>query len=296
MHILLTGGTGLIGSALCKSLVKKGNTLTVLTRNIQQAKHLLPFDGVHFIEQLTEIKPDSYFDAVVNLAGAPIAKRWTAHYKEIIQQSRILLTQTLVSTLTALKVPPAVLVSGSAIGFYGPQGDNPLSESEPFVECFSHELCQMWENAANDAAKAGIRVVNLRTGIVLAKKGGALAKMRLPFLLGLGGPIGNGEQWMSWIHLEDMINIIQYCIHENIQGPVNATAPNPVTNKQFAQTYAQTLHRPAIVTMPASFLRLGLGQMAEELLITGQRVLPAKLTQSGFTFSYPALEGALNSL
>ncbi len=296
MHIFITGGTGLIGSALCKSLVEKGNELTILTRNIQKAKHLLPFDGVHFIEQLAEIKPDSLFDAVINLAGAPIAKPWTANYRQIILQSRVKLTESLVSVLQTLNKPPAVLVSGSAIGYYGPQDDHPLNESSPFANSFSHDLCQAWENAANEAVKTGIRVVNLRTGIVLAKKGGALAKMRLPFSLGLGGPIGNGQQWMSWVHLEDMINIVQYCLQENIQGPVNATAPNPVTNQTFAHIYAKVLHRPAILPMPAWFLRLIMGQMAEELLITGQNVVPAKLTQAGFPFAFTTLEDALNDV
>lgn len=296
MHLLVTGGTGLIGSALCKNMADKGHQLTVLTRNIQKAKHLLPFTGVHFIEQLTEIQSDHFFDVVVNLAGAPIAKPWTARYKQEIQQSRVDLTQTLIVTLRTLKRPPPVMVSGSAIGFYGPQGDNTLSESGPVVDSFSHELCQAWESTANQATNMGTRVVNLRTGIVLAKKGGALAKMRLPFSLGLGGPIGDGQQWMSWVHIEDLINLICYCMQENIQGPVNATAPNPVTNRQFAQTYAKVLHRPAILPMPAWFLRLVMGQMAEELLITGQRVSPVKLTQSGFTFTYPALEGALNNV
>jgi uncharacterized protein (TIGR01777 family) len=254
----------------------------------------LPIDGLHFIEHLTEIKPDNDFDAVVNLAGAPIAKRWTPKYKQIIQKSRVELTKNVVKTIGSLSTPPKVMVSGSAIGFYGPQGDSELSESAEGMESFSNELCQAWENAANEASHFGVRVVNLRTGIVLAKKGGALAKMRLPFLLGLGGPIGNGQQWMSWVHLDDIVNIIQFCLQENIHGPVNAVSPNPVTNKSFAQSYAKALHRPAILPMPAWFLRLTMGQMADELLITGQRVIPTKLLNSGFDFAFSDLEKALN--
>jgi len=293
MHVLITGGTGLIGAALCQSLALKDAKLTVLTRDIQKAKHLLPINGVHFIEQLAQIKPDDQFDVVVNLAGAPIAKSWTQDYQLTIQHSRIALTQSLVKALGTLTTPPKVFVSGSAIGFYGPQGNDELSESGAFNPSFSHTLCQAWEEAANEATRLGIRVVNLRTGVVLSKKGGALAKMRLLFSLGLGGPVGSGEQWMSWVHHDDIVNIIQFCIQEEIQGPVNATAPNPVTNKTFAQTYGKVLHRPAILPMPAWFLRLVMGQMAEELLLTGQRVVPSKLIDAGFLFAYPELQGAL---
>ena len=296
MHVLITGGTGLIGSALCQSLAFKGAQLTVLTRDIQKAKHLLSIDGVHFIEQVAEIKPDATFDAVVNLAGAPIAKFWTENYKQTLLQSRVVLTQSLVAALATLTTKPKVLVSGSAIGFYGPQGDNELIETSSGVASFSHELCQAWEASASDATKLGIRVVNLRTGVVLSKKDGALAKMRLPFSLGLGGPIGSGEQWMSWVHHDDIVNIILFCIQEeDMQGPVNATAPNPVTNKTFAQIYGKVLHRPAILPMPAWFLKMVMGQMAEELLITGQRVVPSKLNDAGFVFTYPELEGALKN-
>lgn len=296
MHVLITGGTGLIGSALCQSLAFKGAELTVLTRDIQKAKHLLPIDGIHFIEHVTEIKADATFDAVVNLAGAPIAKPWSDRYKQTLLQSRVALTQSLVAALGRLATPPKVMVSGSAIGYYGPQGDNELSETSPAVQSFSHELCQAWEAAANEANKLGIRVVNLRTGVVLSKKDGALAKMRLPFSLGLGGPVGDGEQWMSWVHHDDIVNIILFCMQkEDLQGPVNATAPNPVTSKTFAQTYGKVLRRPAILPMPAWFLKLAMGQMAQELLITGQKVVPIKLEQAGFLFTYPELEGALKN-
>lgn len=297
MHVLMTGGTGLIGAALCQRLAASGAKLTVLTRDIQKAKHLVPIDGIHFIEQLSEIKPDMVFDAVVNLAGAPIAKPWTKAYKKEIKNSRIELTKHLVGTLKSMNTKPNVLVSGSAIGLYGPHDDDEkLIESSPSVESFSHDVCQEWEQAANKAEDFGIRVVNLRTGVVLSKKGGALAKMRLPFKLGLGGPIGNGQQWMSWVHLDDIVSIILFCIENNIDGPVNATAPNPVTNKTFADTYAKVLHCPAFLTTPAWFLKLVMGQMAQELLITGQRVVPEKLEQAGFKFMHPELEEALKSV
>jgi uncharacterized protein (TIGR01777 family) len=200
-----------------------------------------------------------------------------------------------VKTLNALATPPKVLVSGSAVGYYGPHGDEELSETSSATPSFSHTLCEEWERAANEATKLGIRVVNLRTGVVLSKKEGALAKMRLPFSLGLGGPVGSGQQWMSWVHHDDIVSIIQFCMLQDIHGPVNATAPNPVTNKTFAQTYGRVLHRPAILPMPAWFLRLVMGQMAEELLLTGQRVIPDKLNNAGFTFTFPELEGALKN-
>lgn len=295
MHVLITGGTGLIGSALCKSLALKGTKLTVLTRDIQKAKLQLPIAGVHFIEQLAQIKADEQIDAVVNLAGATIAKSWSDNYKQTLIQSRVSLTQSLVKTLNALATPPKVLVSGSAVGYYGPHGDEALSETSSATPSFSHTLCEEWERAANEATKLGIRVVNLRTGVVLSKKEGALAKMRLPFSLGLGGPVGSGQQWMSWVHHDDIVSIIQFCMLQDIHGPVNATAPNPVTNKTFAQTYGRVLHRPAILPMPAWFLRLVMGQMAEELLLTGQRVIPDKLNNAGFTFTFPELEDALKN-
>ncbi|MCS5710854.1 TIGR01777 family oxidoreductase [Candidatus Berkiella aquae] len=295
-QILITGGTGLIGQALCEALIQKGYHITVLTRDVHQRQRLfISQESITLIDSLQKIKSETIFDAVVNLAGAPIAKRWTTAYKRTIVQSRINLTQTLIDTLARLKQLPQTLVSGSAIGFYGPQQDQELIETSSFTPSFSHELCQAWEDEANRAKQLGIRVVNLRTGIVLSKRGGALARMRLPFQLGLGGPIGNGQQWMSWIHHEDIVRIIQFCIEKEIEGPVNATAPFPVTNKVFASTYAKVLHRCACLPMPGWLLRLLMGQMAEELLLTGQRVIPDKLQQTGFSFEYPILEKALKN-
>lgn len=295
-QILITGGTGLIGQALCDALIQKGVHVTVLTRNINKARQrFISQENITLIDSLQQIKSEDSFDAVVNLAGAPIAQRWTSSYQRILFQSRINLTQALIESLATLKKSPQVLVSGSAIGFYGPQQDQELIETSAFMPSFSHELCQAWEDEANKAKQLGIRVVNLRTGIVLSKAGGALAKMRLPFRLCLGGPIGNGLQWMSWVHHEDIVRIIQFCLEQSIEGAVNATAPFPVTNREFASTYAKVLHRPACLPMPAWFLRLLMGQMAEELLLTGQRVLPDKLQHAGFRFKYATLEKALKN-
>lgn len=296
MQILVTGGTGLIGTALAQHLTQQGHELIILTRNVPKAQQLLPMKNIQFVEQLSSIKPTTPITAVINLAGAPIAKPWSARYREVLRASRIDFTNQLVTFLGTLSTPPKVLVSGSAIGFYGPQQNIDLLESSPFVDSFSHELCRDWEAAANAASQLGIRVVNLRTGIVLSKRGGALAKMRLPFSLGLGGPVGTGEQWMSWVHLQDIVRVIEFCLLQNLSGPVNATAPNPVTNNMFAKTYGKVLHRPAILPMPAWFLRAVMGQMAEELLLTGQKVIPNKLQQAGFQFMFPELVDALREV
>lgn len=297
MHVLITGGTGFIGKALCYQLKTGGHSLCVLTRNVQHARQCLPMEGVQFIQNLSEIKSNDHFDAVINLAGAPIFRRWTKRAQQIIQSSRVELTEQLVAKLKQLAVTPTVLISGSAIGFYGNQGDNELSETSVPYNGFSHDVCQAWEVAALQAKDSGIRVCTIRTGITLGPNGGALARMRIPFLLGMGGPIGRGTQWMSWIHLDDLIRIILYCIeNQQIQGPVNATSPLPVRNKTFAQIYAKSLHRPALFTLPGTLLELIYGQMAKELLLNGQRVIPKKLNQSGFTFLYPDLSQALSHL
>jgi uncharacterized protein (TIGR01777 family) len=211
--------------------------------------------------------------------------------------SRVTLTEQLVRALASLKQKPQVLISGSAIGFYGNQADNKVTEISVPTSSFSHDLCASWEASAIKAQDLGIRVCILRTGVVLGNGGGALMQMRLPFLLGLGGPIGNGKQWMSWIHMADLVRLIHFCIENSqIEGPVNATSPHPVRNKDFAKCYAKVLHRIALIPMPAIVLRIFLGQMAKELLITGQRVLPIKLMELGFSFAYPDLELALREI
>lgn len=283
MTILITGATGFIGQALCKSLHNRGHTLCVLTRDIPQAKKRLPFKNISFIASLNEISPMSEFKAVINLAGAPIVKRWTPEYKAEIIRSRVELTKQLIDVLKTLNVKPKVLISGSAIGYYVPG--------------FSHELCQAWEQAALKATQLGIRVCLIRTSIVLGPHGGALSRMRMPFLLGLGGEMGTGEQWMPWIHLEDMIRIIHFCLeNDNVEGPLVAAAPNVVTNREFTKIYGKVLHRPTALHMPACVLKLIFGEMANELLLTGPKVFPEELLKYGFEFKHPQLEGALLSI
>jgi len=292
MKILITGGTGFIGRTLCPSLVSKGHELCVLTRSVIRARRLLPREKLRFITDFSQIKPEESFDAVINLAGAPIAKRWTSTYKKKLLDSRVKLTERLIARLATCPHPPAVFISGSAIGYYGPQGDEILAESAAIQPGFSHDLCLAWEQAALKANAT--RICLLRTGIVLGKQGGALQRMRLPFLFGMGGPIGEGTQWMSWIHISDMVRVIHFCLEQPaLQGPINATSPQPATNKDFAKTYGKVLHRPAILPMPAFIVRLLFGEMGEELLLTGQRVVPTRLIEHGFSFVYPELELAL---
>lgn len=296
MNILVTGGTGFIGQKLCAELIHRGHQLCVLTRNASLATKRLP-SGIRLISDFTEIKSDEVFDAVINLAGEPIARRWTDKVKAELIASRVGVTKRLVKTLKQLNTPPKVLISGSAIGYYGPAGDSNLVESSPFVESFSHELCEAWEQAALKAQKRNIRVCCLRTGVVLGPQGGVLEKLRLAYLMGMGGPIGTGKQWMSWIHIDDMIAIILFCLeNEQIDGPVNATAPNPVQQSEFAKAYGKVLKRPSFLPMPLLTVRLLFGQMGEELMLHGQKVIPQKLLDNHFQYQYPTLESALQQI
>lgn len=295
MNILLTGGTGLIGSGLVK-LWQSQHQLWVLSRTPAKVKALFGA-GVQAISSLSEVDFNT-LDAVVNLAGEPIVgKRWSDTQKQILCYSRWHITQQLVEAIKAAKTPPKVLLSGSAIGIYGRQQNQLISEDfSHFHAEFSQHLCQHWEELALTAAGPSTRVCVLRTGIVLANNGGALQKMLPPFKAGLGGRIGSGQQFMSWIHIDDMLRLIDFLLqHPTLNGAFNATAPNPVTNAQFSQTLASVLHRPALLPMPAFVLRLMFGEMAD-LLLTGQRVIPANLIKAGFEFQFTELEPALKAL
>jgi uncharacterized protein len=295
MHILITGGTGLIGSGLVKQW-RQQYQLSVLSR--KPAKVTTMFgNGVTAVAELSDVDFNK-LDAVINLAGEPIAgKRWTEQQKQRLCNSRWDLTEQLASMIKACETPPKVLISGSAIGVYGRQQNQRITEE--FSHChveFSHQLCQRWESLALEAASPATRVCIIRTGIVLASQGGALQKMLLPFKLGLGGRIGDGKQYMSWIHHTDMLRLIDFLLmHPTLTGIFNATAPTPVTNTEFSQTLAKVLHRPAVLPMPAVVLQLMLGEMAD-LLLTGQCVIPANLSKAGFNFIYPELEPALSAL
>ena len=291
MQVLITGGTGFIGRELCKQLFHLGHTATVLTRS----KAPVPLPGVRFIARLDEAQG---IDAVVNLAGEPLAEgRWNAVRKQAFRDSRIGTTQKLLGWIESLPERPRVLVSGSAIGYYGESDDTLLAESAPPGEDFAATLCCDWEMEALKARALGLRVCTLRTGIVLGADGGALAKMLPPFKLGMGGPMGSGTQWMSWVRRGDLVHLICWLLgNEAASGSYNGTAPVPVTNREFARTLGAVLKRPAVMTMPAFVLKLMFGEMAESLLLTGQRVVPSKAEAEGFVFEHRELESALRDL
>ena len=296
MKILITGATGLIGSALCKLLADK-HELIALTRNINKAKNTLP-NSIIALDNLKDVNFDD-LDAVINLAGEPIAdKRWSAQQKQKIFQSRLAITEQIVNNINVSDTPPKVFISGSAIGFYGRQpAENVITESysSTYPE-FSHQLCKQWEELALQAHSPGVRVCLLRTGIVLSKQGGALDKMLPPFKLGVGGRMASGKQMMSWIHIDDMVNAIVFLLKdEKAHGAFNLTAPEPVSNTNFTQTLAKTLNRPALFPMPEFVLKLLFGEMSD-LLIYGQNVIPEKLEQQGFKFKFKTLDTALNEI
>lgn len=296
LAILVTGGTGFIGSRLAEQLADAGHRVTVLTRDAKKGRK---FRGrVTLIENLATLGRDTPFDAIVNLAGEPVtAGRWTATRRKKLIDSRLLITRAVVKLIARSRKKPAVLVSSSAIGFYGVDDEATFTEASAGRPAFTHELCEAWEQEARCAEKHGVRVCLLRTGVVLGAEGGALARMLLPFELGLGGRIGAGRQWMSWIHLDDLVGLIIHAIAvETVAGAMNGTAPAPVRNGEFARALGHALHRPALLPVPGFVLRLALGQLAEEVLLGGQRVLPQKAAETGYQFLYPTLGAALQEI
>lgn len=293
MRHLITGGSGFIGAALSRALLAGGHEVVVLTRDAQRARRRLPA-GVVPVERLRDA---GEIEAVVNLAGENLsARRWTNARKQALRESRLATTRSLVDWIAARTHKPRVLVSGSAIGWYGARGDEELDETAHSGDDFAAHLCRDWESEAEKAGESGVRVCRVRSGIVLDVDGGALAKMLLPFRLGLGGRFGDGRQWMSWIAREDEVRLIRWLIDtDSARGAYNATAPIPVTNADFARVLGAALHRPAILPMPAFALKLMLGEMAD-LLLTGQRVMPARAQAQGFAFRYPDLPAALEAI
>lgn len=296
MRILITGGTGLIGRRLCKALLAEGHELTVLSRKPESVAEKCGA-GVHAIGSLSEWRPQQAFDAVVNLAGEPIVdQRWTDKRKQVLWDSRVALTEELVRRIAAAERKPAVLLSGSAIGYYGGRGDEALDETSTAGNDFPAQLCVAWEAAARAAESQGVRVCLQRTGLVLSKDGGLLARMLPPFRLGMGARVGDGKQWMSWVHIEDLIAIMLRLLRdEQMRGPYNATSPQPVTNTEFTRTLASVLHRPAPFVAPAALLKLSMGESAS-LLLEGQRVLPKRLQAAQCRFAHPNLANALGDL
>lgn len=294
-NLLVTGGTGFIGSALVDELTRLHNRVWVLSRFAEKHR---PRSAVFYIHHLDELPQSEPMDAVINLAGEPLNRqRWNNHSKQRLLESRVITTTQLCNWMHKTNHPPEVLVSGSAIGWYGHQQQQQLHERSPAKDGFSHQLCQAWEHAAQAASSAGTRVCLLRIGMVLETDGGPLRQMLGLYRMGLGGRLGNGRQWWSWIHRQDLLNAILFLLDDlEITGPVNATAPYPVTQAKFAETLAATLHRPAKAHIPGWLLRLMLGEMADELLLNGQSVYPKKLLDAGFHFHYSHLEQALQQL
>lgn len=295
MIVAVSGAGGLIGSALVSSLAAKGHRVVSLVRRAPRPGE----DALAWDPSSGAITPagSTVPDAVIHLAGESIVGlRWTAEKKRRIRESRVTATRLLVQTLTRLPTPPAVLISASGIGYYGSRGDGVVTEDSRQGTGFLADLSRDWEAATATAIAQGIRVVQLRIGVVLSARGGALATMLTPFKLGLGGVIGDGAQWMSWIALDDVIGAIHHILATDaLRGPVNAVAPAPVTNAEFTRTLGRVLGRPTLVPLPAFAARLALGQMADELLLASQRVLPARLEASGYPFRHPTLEGALRA-
>jgi uncharacterized protein (TIGR01777 family) len=294
MTVLVTGSTGLLGSALVPFLVGQGHRVIRLVRKDPKS------DEVRWDPEAGAIDTAGLegLDAVVHLAGENIAEgRWNAKKKASIRDSRVNGTRLLAESLAGLEAPPDVLVSASAIGYYGDRDDEILREDSPAGSGFLPDVCLAWEAAAQPAAQKGIRTVNLRTGVVLSAEGGALAKMLFPFKMGAGGVIGSGNQYMSWISIHDTISIVHHALTTDApQGPINTVAPTPVTNREFTRILGRVLSRPTLFPMPAFAARLAFGEMADALLLASTRVEPVRLQETGYSFQHPQLEGALRHI
>lgn len=300
MRVCITGATGFIGRHLVAKLEAGRIGYIVVSRNEDGARRRFPqaLDVLSWDPPGTPPDPSRLegLDAVIHLAGAPVAQRWTRQAKASILESRVPTTNLLAETLASLDRPPRVLISNSAIGYYGPRDDVRLDEAAAGGSDFLAGVCQQWEQAATPAARRGIRVVCPRVGIVLGPDGGALSLMLTPFRLGLGGPVGDGSQWMSWVHIDDVVGLMLYAMNTSgIEGPMNVTAPEPVRNREFSKALGAALHRPALIPTPVMGLRLLYGQFAD-ILATGQRVMPRKALAEGYSFLYPNLEGALRAV
>jgi uncharacterized protein (TIGR01777 family) len=295
MKILITGGTGFLGSSLCKYFCQKGEEVTILTR--QQKLNTLKAGSPYFISDLKA--NEKQYDVIINLAGEPLDKhRWNAKVKKELYESRIKTTQTLIDYIRDSEKKPALLLSGSAIGFYGNHDSKIFTESsEADNGDFSQTLCQDWENTALQASHFGLRVCLLRTSLVLGNKGVALKKMLPAFKAGLGAVIGSGRQWMSWIHINDWVCAIDFLIQQtNLSGPVNLSSPHPVSNTEFTDLLAQTLHRPRFLSLKPCVMKMLFGEMAESLLLNGAKVLPDKLLKAGYVFQFDQLEKAFEAI
>lgn len=293
MKILLSGSHGLVGTALTKSLEADGHEVRPLVRYATgYGSHDIEWSPERYSIAMSRIEG---FEAIIHLAGESIAEgRWTDERKQLIRESRVKGTRLISESIVTLKDPPKTLLSASAIGYYGNRGDELLTEESAPGDDFLADVCVEWEEATREAREKGIRTANLRFGIILDQKGGALAKMLPPFRMGVGGRIGDGKQWMSWIALDDVVGAIKFVLtKQSLAGPINFVAPNPVRNAQFTKTLGRVISRPTIFPIPAFGVRLAFGEMADALLLASQRVEPARLKEGGYPFQYPQLEAAL---
>ncbi len=292
MKVLITGATGLIGNALQRSFREKGYEMLLASRSKPKGEDEIQWDAEKGFSEPERLEG---IDAVVHLAGESISGlRWTEEKKKAIRDSRVLGTRSIVNAISRLKDRPRVLVAASAVGFYGERGDEDLTESSAAGDDFLSAVAKEWESESRRAEDAGIRTVLLRSGIVLSTDGGALGTMLTPFKLGVGGVIGSGKQWMSWISLDDEVEIINFAIeNENLRGAVNAVSPNPVTNHEFTKTLGEVLYRPTILPLPEFAVSMIFGEMGDALLLSSTKALPKRLLDAGFDFKYPDLKAAI---
>jgi len=296
MNLLITGGTGFIGRTLIRQRLSAGHQIFVLTRSRSKAQQTLP-NTVKCIQSLDDIGDDTAIDQIVNLAGEPlVGKRWNRASKQMFVDSRVETTQALIDFIARRAQKPRVLVSGSAIGYYGDRADETLTEDSAAGHEYTSDLCHQWEQTAEQATQYGVRVCVLRIGVTLGADDGPFPTMARPFKLGVGGRLGHGQQWLSWIHIEDLTNLIGHLLdHASLQGVFNGTAPEPVTNRTLTHTLGAVLHRPSFWVVPGFVLRFLMGGVAH-ILLTGQKVLPQNTLDSGFEYRYPTLDNAVTAL
>jgi len=291
MNILITGGTGFIGSALTKFFIQKGYLTTILSRNCPA------LSSVRIIKSIEQINVDEKIDIIINLAGAPINKKWTNSYKEVLIDSRLEITKNLILLIKSLKTKPNLLISASAIGYYGNQSNNYIDENSLYINDFTHKLCNLWELEAKKAEKLGVRTCITRLGVVLGKNGGALEEMLPIFRLGLGAKIGSGKQFFSWVHIDDIIGAFNFLIKDKTQkGIYNLTSPNPVTNYRFTKELGKMINRPTALTIPKFVIKMIFGEMGDKLLLNGSAVYPKKLLDSGYEFQFKTIEASLENI
>jgi len=296
-RFLITGGTGFIGSALLPRLAEAGHEAVVLTRNPGKYAGLYG-ETVSYIDAFDAISSDTCFQAVINLAGEGIGdKRWSEKRKQVLLSSRIDTTRQLIECLSRLETLPEVMISGSAVGWYGAQDQAPLAEDSGFHDEYTHSICWQWEEAASGVRDLGVRLCIVRLGIVLEKHGGALKRLLPPFQFCLGGPIGSGKQMMSWVHLDDVIKAINFLVNETqLEGVFNLTAPDAVKNQEFSRSLGKALSRPAVLPLPGFMVKLLFGEMGDRLLLKGQNVVPSRLLESGYDFEFNSLDDALAAI